>query len=190
MRIFIAGLLGAIAMFIWTSIAHVATPLATIGFKQIPNEASVLAPMQAAIGDHTGLYIYPWVDPKDPKMMDKSMALMKTNPSGIMIYQPAGSRNGSMAPMLTMEFVKEFIQALIAAWIVSLVAVATYFGRVGVVTAIGVSGTLMTNASYHIWYGFPLDYTLVAFTVDIVGAIVAGLAIAWWLGRARVISAS
>jgi preprotein translocase subunit SecD len=107
-----------------------------------------------------------------------------------MIYQPAGSRQGSMMPMLGMEFVKEFIQALIAAWIVSLVAVATYFGRVGVVTAIGVSGTLMTNASYHIWYGFPTDYTLAAFTVDIVGAFVAGLAIAWWLGRARVISAT
>jgi hypothetical protein len=190
MRILIAGLLGAIAMFVWTSVAHVATPLATIGFKQIPNEASVLAPMQAAIGDHTGLYIYPWVDPKDRKMMDKSMALMKTNPSGIMIYQPASSRNGGMGPMLTAEFVKELIQALIAAWIVSLVAVATYFGRVGVVTAIGVSGTLMTNASYHIWYGFPADYMLAQFITDIVGAFVAGLAIAWWLGRARVISAS
>src|ERR1700761_3548993 len=104
MRILIAGLLGAIAMFIWTSIAHVATPLATIGFKQIPNEAPVLSAMQSSIGDHTGLYIYPWVDPKDPKMMDKSMALMKTNPSGIMIYRPANSRNGGMGPMLAMEF--------------------------------------------------------------------------------------
>jgi hypothetical protein len=189
MRIFIAGLLGAIAMFIWTSIAHVATPLATTGFSQIPNEASVLAPMQSAIGDHPGLYFYPWVDPKDPKMMEKSAALMKTNPSGLLIYRPPGPMPG-MGPMLGMEFVKEFIQALIAAWIVSLVAVATYFGRVGVVTAIGVSGTLMTNASYWIWYGFPLNYTLAAFTIDIVGAFVAGLAIAWWLGRARVISAT
>jgi hypothetical protein len=190
MRILIAGLLGAIAMFVWTSIAHVATPLATAGFKPIPNEATVLSAMQSSLGNQHGLYIYPWVDPKDPKMMEKSMALMKTNPSGIMIYRPAGSRTGSMMPLLGMEFVKEFIQALIAAWIVSLVAVATYFGRVGVVTAIGVSGTLMTNASYHIWYGFPANYMMAAFTVDIVGAFVAGLAIAWWLGRARVISAT
>ncbi|HEY1836891.1 MAG TPA: hypothetical protein VGG36_04490 [Rhizomicrobium sp.] len=184
MRIFVAGLLGAIAMFIWTSIAHVATPLATAGFKQIPNEAPVLSAMQSSIGDHAGLYIYPWVDPKDPNAMGKSMALMKTNPSGIMIYHPANSRNGSMGPLLAAEFVKEFIQALIAAWIVSLVAVATYFGRVAVVTAIGVSGTLMTNFSYHVWYGFPANYMLAQFIVDIVGAFVAGLAIAWWLGRA------
>jgi hypothetical protein len=184
MRIFIAGLLGAIAMFIWVSIAHVATPLATTGFKQIPNEAPVLAAIQSSITS-PGLYFFPWVDPKDPKMMEKSAALMKTNPSGLMVVRPAGGPMPSMVPMLGMEFVKEFIQALIAAWIVSLVAVATFFGRVGVVTAMGVSGTLMTNASYHIWYGFPLDYTLAAFTVDIVGFFVAGLAIAWWLGRAR-----
>lgn len=184
MRILIAGLLGAIAMFIWTSVAHVATPLATMGFKQIPNEAPVLSAMQSSIGDHHGLYIYPWVDPKDPKMMEKRAALTKTGPYGLLIYHHPGAEPG-MGPILAMEFVKELIQALIAAWIVSLVAVATYLGRVGVVTAIGVSGTLMTNFSYHIWYGFPLDYTLAAFTIDIVGAIVAGLAIAWWLGRSR-----
>ena len=39
MRILLAGLAGAVAMFIWTSIAHMATPLGTIGFSQIPNEA-------------------------------------------------------------------------------------------------------------------------------------------------------
>jgi hypothetical protein len=190
MRILIAGLLGAIAMFVWTSVAHVATPLATTGFKQIPNEAPVLAAMQSSIGDHAGLYFYPWVDPKDPKMMEKSQALGKINPSGILLYRPAGHAMSMTPKMLILEFAKEFIQALIAAWIVSLVAVATYFGRVGVVTAIGVSGTLMTNASYHIWYGFPTDYMLAQFITDIVGAFVAGLAIAWWLGRARVISAS
>ena len=41
MRIFLAGLLGAIAMFVWTSIAHVATPLATIGISKIQNEPAV-----------------------------------------------------------------------------------------------------------------------------------------------------
>jgi hypothetical protein len=185
MRIFIAGLLGAIAMFVWTSVAHMATPLATVGFKQIPNEAPVIAALQSSIGDHGGLYFYPWVDPKDPKMMEKHAALDKTEPSGVLIYHPAGHGTAMTAKTLILEFVKELIQALIAAWIVSLVAVATYFGRVGVVTAIGVSGTLMTNFSYHIWYGFPADYMLAQFATDIVGAFVAGLAIAWWLGRVR-----
>jgi len=37
-RIFLAALLGAIAMFIWTSIAHMALPLGEAGIREIPNE--------------------------------------------------------------------------------------------------------------------------------------------------------
>ena len=189
MRILIAGILGAIVMFVWVSIAHMATPLANMGFSQIPNEASVLAPIQAAIGNKPGLYFFPWVDPKDPKMMEKHIALEKTNPSGLLIYHPAGHAIAMTHATLIAEFAKELIETLLAAWIVSLVS-AAYLGRVGVVVAIGVIATLSTNASYHIWYGFPLDYTVAAFIIDIVGFFVAGLVIAWWIGRARVIRTS
>jgi hypothetical protein len=34
-----------------------------------------------------------------------------------------------------------------------------------------------------IWYGFPFSYTLAAMTIELVGALAAGLAIAWWFGR-------
>ncbi len=49
-RIFLAGLLGGIAMFIWTSIAHMALPLGEAGIREIPNEAAVLGAMQSNIG--------------------------------------------------------------------------------------------------------------------------------------------
>lgn len=45
-RIFLAALLGAIAMFIWTSIAHMALPLGEAGIREIHNEAAVLDAMQ------------------------------------------------------------------------------------------------------------------------------------------------
>ncbi len=48
-RIFLAALLGGIAMFIWTSIAHMALPLGEAGIKEIPNEAAVLGAMQSNI---------------------------------------------------------------------------------------------------------------------------------------------
>lgn len=182
-RILIAGLLGAIAMFVWTSLAHVALPLGQIGFSHMPDEAAVLSAMHASNGDKDGLYFFPWVDPKDPQMMQKEAAAVKANPSGLLIYHQPGHGVIDMTAPLIEEFVKEFVQALIAAFLVSIIAVATFFGRVAVVTLIGISGTLMTNASYWIWYAFPLDYTLAAVVTDIVGAFTAGLAIAWWLGR-------
>ncbi|HEY4114992.1 MAG TPA: hypothetical protein VGM17_13140 [Rhizomicrobium sp.] len=183
-RVLIAGLLGAIAMFIWTSIAHTVTPLGHTGFSHLSGEPVVLGAMKAATNDRDGLYFFPWVDPNDQQMMQKSAAAMKVNPSGLLLYHPAGHGVSDMGPTLIEEFVKELIQSLIAAFIVSMIA-AAFFSRVLYVTLIGVSGTLMTNASYWIWYKFPTDYTVVAFITDIVGAFVAGLLIAWWLGRRR-----
>ena len=49
-RIFLAGLLGGIAMFIWTSIAHMALPLGEAGIREIPNEAALLSAMRSSIG--------------------------------------------------------------------------------------------------------------------------------------------
>ena len=34
MRILLAGLIGGVVMFIWATIAHVATPLASAGLKR------------------------------------------------------------------------------------------------------------------------------------------------------------
>jgi len=59
MRILLAGILGGIVMFIWTSIAHMALPLGEAGINEIPNESAVLGAMQSSIGDKTGLYIFP-----------------------------------------------------------------------------------------------------------------------------------
>ena len=55
MRILVAGVLGGIAMFVWTSIAHMALPLGEAGINKIPNESAVLGAMQGNIGDKTGL---------------------------------------------------------------------------------------------------------------------------------------
>jgi hypothetical protein len=178
MRILLAGLAGAVAMFVWTAIAHLATPLGYTGFSQIPNEAAVLHTMNDSIGAKPGLYFFPWIDPTDPKAMEKSEALEKANPSGLLLYRPTGAGMGSdMTPMLVKEFIKQLAQALIAAWIVSMIA-AGFATRVGVVTLIGVSASIATNVSYWNWYGFPLDFTCAAIVTEVVSGLAAGLAIA------------
>ncbi|HEY2070998.1 MAG TPA: hypothetical protein VGG48_15690 [Rhizomicrobium sp.] len=185
MRIVIAGLLGAIAMFLWSFVAHMVTPLATIGFSPIPNEAPVVQAMQSSIGSEQGLFIFPWVDPKDPQMMQKTSALMKTEGSGILIYSPPGRGSDpmKMGPMLAVEFVKQFAESTIAAWLVAMMVGLSFFGRLGAVTLVGVAGGIVTNVSYWNWYSFPLNYTLAQIFIEIVAAFVAGLAISWWLGR-------
>jgi hypothetical protein len=183
MRILIAGILGAIAMFAWTAVAHMATPLGMTGFSRISDEAPVLAAMSGAMGAQGGLYIFPWVDPNDPKMMEKVAELEKVNPHGMILYHGAGQNmETDMGPLLTAEFIKQLVQTLIAAWIASMIA-AGFATRWLTVIGIGISASIATNVSYWNWYGFPMDYTLAQIVIEIVGAIVAGAAIAWWLGR-------
>lgn len=177
MRILLAALAGAVAMFVWTAIAHMVTPLGSTGFSQVPNEQAVLSAMQSSMGDKAGLYFYPWVDPKDPDAMKKSAELMKTNPSGMILYKGPGAST-DMTPMLVEEFAKQFVQALIAAFLLSLTVLVSYVSRAGFVAGIGVSAAIATNVSYWIWYGFPLDYTCAQIIMEVVSALVAGLAIA------------
>ena len=42
-NVLIAGILGGIAMYIWSTVAHVVLPLGQIGFSQMPNQTAVLS---------------------------------------------------------------------------------------------------------------------------------------------------
>ena len=46
-RIVLAGVLGGIAMFIWTSLAHMVLPIGQTNVREIPNESAVLAARKA-----------------------------------------------------------------------------------------------------------------------------------------------
>jgi hypothetical protein len=174
----VAGVAGAVTMFIWTSIAHVATPLGQTGFNQIPNEALVLTALHDSIGDKSGLYFFPWVDMKSKTAMADEMAKMKINPSGLLLYHPPGAGAGMDPKMLVTEFVKEAITTLIAAFLLGQTLIASYAARVGFVSLIGFAAAITTNVSYWVWYSFPTDYTLAYAFTDFFGYVVAGLAIA------------
>lgn len=58
-RVLLAGILGGIAMFVWSAIAHMVLPLGEAGFREIPDEQSVVGAMNSAIGDQAGFYIFP-----------------------------------------------------------------------------------------------------------------------------------
>lgn len=179
MRILIAGILGGIAMFIWTSVAHVATPLGAIGFSQMQDEASVLPALQNGALQKPGLYIFPWMDPSAPRAEEAYAEKTKTSPSGLLLYRPAGQGLAMSPTMLGAEFAKETVQALIAAFLLSMTAISAYLMRVTFVAFIHVSAAIATNVSYWNWYGFPLDYTVAQVLIEVVAGVVSGLVIAW-----------
>ena len=113
MRILVAGVLGGIAMFVWTSIAHMALPLGEAGIGEIPNESVVLSAMQSSMGKKTGLYVFPGLGVgKNATRQEKSEAMKQmqqriaANPSGILMYHPPG-RQFAFAKSLAVELSTE-----------------------------------------------------------------------------------
>jgi len=189
MRILLAGILGGIAMFIWTSMAHMALPLGEAGISEIPNESAVLDAMKSSMGDKTGLYIFPGLGiGKDATHEQKSEAMKQmqqriaTNPSGILMYHPPGRPFG-FGKSLAVEFSTEVLQAILVIWLLAQTRIESFGGRVGFVVIAGILAAITTNVSYWNWYGFPGVYTASYILIEIVGFALVGIVAAMLLRR-------
>jgi len=189
MRILLAGILGGIAMFIWTSIAHMALPLGEAGINEIPNESAVLDAMKSSMGDKTGLYIFPGLGiGKDATHEQKSEAMKQmqqriaTNPSGILMYHPPGRPFG-FGKSLAVEFSTEVLQAILVIWLLAQTRIESFGGRVGFVVIAGILAAITTNVSYWNWYGFPGVYTASYILIEVVGFALVGIVAAMLLRK-------
>lgn len=186
-RIFLASLLAGIAMYVWSSVAHVLLPLGQAGIKVIPNEQPVLDAASSSIKDD-GFYFFPGMGSNtDPKAMAEKL---KTSPSGILIYHPAGHNSGMTPAKLGGELLVEVLASMLAVWLLSKARITSYGSRVGFVAVVGLTAAVMTNLQYWIWYGFPAAYTAVYMLIEILGFIVAGLVAAKVLKSGTAIAAA
>jgi hypothetical protein len=182
MRVLLAGILGGIVMFAWTSIAHMALPLGEAGITEIPNESAVLNSMQSNIGDRAGLYIFPGLGLGENASREEKSQAMKgmqqriaANPSGILMYHPPG-RQFAFGKSLAIEFSTELLEAILVIWLLAQTRIASFGGRVGFVLAAGTLAAISTNISYWNWYGFPGVYTASYMLIEIIGFLLVGIA--------------
>jgi len=178
MRILLAAILGGIAMFAWSSIAHMALPLGETGVRQIPveSEPAVLNAMQTGLSASPGFYIFPGMG-HDQKAMQEYDKKLAAAPSGVLIYHPAGA-SLDMPRHLGVEFFTEFLETFLVIMLLNQTRITSYVARVGFVTLAGILASITANIPYWNWYGFPSQYTAGYMTIQIVGFLVAGLAAA------------
>ncbi|HEY7000213.1 MAG TPA: hypothetical protein VH330_00605 [Candidatus Udaeobacter sp.] len=188
MKILLAGILGGIAMFIWTSIAHMLLPLGEVGVAEIPNESAVLSAMQSNIGDQTGLYIFPGMGVgKNATHQEKNEAMKQiaakaaSGPSGILMYHPR--RQFTFGKLMGIEFATELLAAVLAVFLLAQTRITSFGGRVGFVLVVGILVAIATNVSYWNWYGFPFVYTASYMLIQIVGFLCVGIVAAWVLRK-------
>jgi hypothetical protein len=179
-RKLLAGVLGGIAFFAWSSIAHLATGLGQVGLSELPNEQAVVDSLKANVGA-PGLYFFPGYGLGPNATHAQKMAAMKAlaprikaGPIGLMVYHPTGYDALSPRQML-IELGTNIIQVLIAVFLLGQTRIYSFAGRWGFITMAGILAAISTNISYWNWYGFPGDYTAAYISVIAIGFVCAGL---------------
>ena len=168
----VAGVIAAIAVFMWGGITHMAFNIDTY-VKTIPNEEAVFAVLQANIKE-PGAYFYP--NEMDPTKLETRV---KTAPRGMLTYTPAGTPF-SFGQTLGIQFGTGLICALLAAFLYSLAAPAlkSLGQRLLFTTLLGVFAVFAVQAPFWNWYGFPAA-SLVSGVVELgVGGLLSGLVFA------------
>ena len=184
MRLFLAAVLGALAMFTWEFVAHMFTPLGEAGISYLPAESAVSDALASSIGDQAGMYMFPTggltkdsTRAEKEKGMQRIMEEMKTKPSGLLVYKPAGT-TFNFGKSLGVQFLTDLLKAFLAVALLARARRETFAGRLGFVVMAGVLAAIATNIAYWNWYGFNGTYTISNIVMEIGGFFFAGLAIA------------
>ena len=180
------ALVAGIVVFFWGAIAHMALPIGTMGIPQNPGEDKVVAAIKDTIRE-PGFYFIPGRDMSKPLSKSEEEAYtakIKQGPSGVMVIHPEGSDSMSPRQLLT-ELGSSIVAAFLAALVLTQVR-SGYFGRVLVVTAMGLFGFLSILVSYWNWYGFPTDFTIGAVLDEVIGWFLAGLVLAAIIRPAKI----
>lgn len=186
MRLLIAALIGGIVMFVWSAVAHMALPIGEMGMKVAVEQDAALSALQAAATQGPGVYMLPGFEPEkmsDQAFVDAFRQKYQASPYALVIYQPGGNPALiSMVPNLIKQFVTDVLAALVVAWVLAL-ATLGYWRRVLVAGAMGVFAWLAISLPHWNWYLFPTGFTIGTLLEQVIGWLLAGAAIAWWLGR-------
>jgi hypothetical protein len=184
MKLTLAALLAAVAIFLWEFVAHMFTPLGEAGLGYLPKPDAVSSSLTSAIGAQPGMYIFPTGGvttessrAEKQKAMERMNEEMKTKPSGLLVYKPAGTEF-NFGKSLAVQFATDLLKALLAVALLAQTRLASFGHKVGFVVLAGVLAALVAHVPYWNWYGFNGTYTISQMVTEIIGFFCAGLVIA------------
>lgn len=185
MKLVLAALLAALAIFLWEFVAHMFTPLGEAGIGYLPDPDAVSSSLQSAIGGRAGMYMFPTGGlTADSSRAEKQQAMeqindeMKTKPSGLLVYKPAG-REFNFGSKLAVQFILNLAKAMLVLALLAHTRLASFGRRVGFVVLAGILASIVTNIPLWNWYGFNATYAMSQIVMEIIGFFCAGLVIAW-----------
>jgi len=186
-KIFLAGVVGGLVMFIWGAIAHTVLPIGTMGLKTLANEDAVLTPLKQAVPE-SGLYFFPGLDMSRKATETEQRAWeakYEAGPTGLLLYNAQGSKPMSPRQLLA-ELVTDLLSALILALVFSRMAAASMLCRAMAGALLGLFAWFSISTSYWIWYSFPAAFILGEGLDQTIGWFLAGAVQGWLLKPGKV----
>jgi hypothetical protein len=186
-RIFIGGIVGGIAMFLWGFVAHMVLQVGVDAFKPLDpvREAAAMVALKTAFPE-SGLYYLPYMkqeDMSDEAKMKDYESRHEAGPIALVLIERDGA--AMMPPsMLVKEFISNVLAALIVACMAGMMTGA-YLKRAFAVAGFGAVGWLSISASDMIWYRFPVETFIGEGIEQIAGWLIVGFVIAKLVPAAR-----
>lgn len=179
----VAGLLAAVAVFVWNSLAWMALPHHKIVGKEVSDSGAVLEFLKAQDLE-TGVYFFPGMHEmqNDPEKVTRIYNEGHFVP--FMVYT-ADSKD----PMMVGTMIAGFFYLVLAGWLAAeLLSLAKekLKGRgqeILFILGLALFGTLTVHMTQVNWFYFPFSYVLMDIVDLLVGWLIGGFVISWWLGR-------
>jgi hypothetical protein len=165
-NIVLAGVAGAVVLFIWSSLSWMILPWHQKTLHQFKDDAMVTAVLQANV-DKSGVYLLPAETEADNR-----------SPAVFAAVSLEGRRG--MTSALLIYFVTECVAALLAAWLLSKTTISSYSGRIAFILVFAIAAAIIASLPNWNWWGFDSQYTLAAMADIIIGWLLAALVMARW----------
>lgn len=180
LRIVISGIVGGVVVFCMGAMNHEVLRFQVRTFLKIPESKTFSNDLTARDLKH-GLYVFPDMptaaEQSDAQKMAAFNERYSSGPSGMLLIVHKGPV--LMGENLGKEFFSNIFAALMASWIVSLIAADVGFARRWfAVVVMGIFSWISLTASYGIWYRFPHDFVHDELYCALLEWGVAGLVIA------------
>lgn len=185
LRVLTAAIFGGIVMFLWGAVAHMALGLGNPGIRQPVQEDAVLSTLHQGLGEEAGVYILPSLDPHkfgDRAAVSAYAAKSTSSPYAWVVYMPHGENLIDMHRQLPRQWASDTLAALALACVMGLSAFG-FARRLCIAGTAAVFAWLSGQVPYWNWYRFPATFTTALLVEQLIGWLLAGAVMAWWLGR-------
>lgn len=162
--ILIGGILGGLILFIWSAVSWMALPWHHASFQKFDQEKVVEIVIQSnAI--RKGIYLLPHERAAE-------------GPFAFVVMSPKGW--GSMPLHMAFGLLIQITGAMLvtAALVLVKKPTASFVEKFGFVLLFALAAGVVCELPYGNWWGFPMDFILLAFADLLIGWTLAGLAIA------------